>query len=102
VRELRNAVERLLILATGRTITAGDVQRLLGGGVPGEAVVVTAPSADTFEEYMLGAEKAFIAAKLELYDWNVTETARALQMPRSNLYKRIVRHGLEREPSTNE
>jgi two-component system nitrogen regulation response regulator NtrX len=102
VRELRNAVERLLILATGKTITAGDVQRLLGGGAPGEPAVVAAPPADTFEEYMSGAERAFITAKLEQYDWNVTETARALQMPRSNLYKRILRHGLEREPSANE
>jgi two-component system nitrogen regulation response regulator NtrX len=102
VRELRNAVERLLILSTGKTITAGDVQHLLGGGAPGEPAVVAAPPADTFEEYMSGAERAFITAKLEQYDWNVTETARALQMPRSNLYKRIMRYGLERETPTNE
>ena len=40
------------------------------------------------------AEKAFLRAKLQEYDWNVSETARKLGMPRSNLYKKIERFGL--------
>ena len=36
-------------------------------------------------------------AKLRAYDWNVSETARALDMPRSNLYKKIERYALSRE-----
>jgi len=31
------------------------------------------------------------------HEWNVTETARALEMPRSNLYTKIERHGLARD-----
>jgi two-component system nitrogen regulation response regulator NtrX len=33
------------------------------------------------------------------HDWNVFETARTLDMPRSNLYKKIERHQLTREAS---
>ena len=43
------------------------------------------------------AEKSFLAQQLREHDWNVSETARALKMPRSNLYKKIERYGLTRE-----
>jgi two-component system, NtrC family, nitrogen regulation response regulator NtrX len=33
---------------------------------------------------------------LQEHDWNVSETARTLDMPRSNLYKKIERYGLAR------
>ncbi len=42
------------------------------------------------------AERAFLLGKLHENDWNVSETARTLQMPRSNLYKKIERYGLSR------
>jgi transcriptional regulator of acetoin/glycerol metabolism len=45
----------------------------------------------------VAAERAYLVAKLRAYDWNVSETARALDMPRSNLYKKIERYGLSRE-----
>ena len=51
----------------------------------------------TFEEFKHAAERAFLLAKLREYDWNVSETARALDMPRSNLYKKIEGYGLTRE-----
>ena len=51
----------------------------------------------SFEAFKLAAERAFLAVKLRQHDWNVAETARALDMPRSNLYKKIERHGLARE-----
>jgi len=55
----------------------------------------------TFEEFKQAAERAFLATKLQEHDWNVSETARTLQMPRSNLYKKIgtLRSGREEERS---
>ena len=53
----------------------------------------------TFEEFKHAAEREFLLGKLREYDWNVSETARALEMPRSNLYKKIERYGLNREPA---
>ncbi len=98
VRELRNTVERLLILATGPRITLGDVERLVGGRA-GEApgTIGGLEQYGTFEQFKLAAERAFLLVKLRQHDWNVAETARALDMPRSNLYKKIERHGLARE-----
>src|SRR5207302_1252601 len=43
------------------------------------------------------AERAYLLAKLKEHDWNVSETARTLNMPRSNLYKKIERYHLARE-----
>ena len=41
--------------------------------------------------------EARLWAKLREFDWNVSETARRLAMPRSNLYKKIERYGLARD-----
>jgi two-component system nitrogen regulation response regulator NtrX len=110
IRELRNAVERLLILAPGAKVTEGDVQRLVGsgelgagsgGGVRGDDGDAAGDAAwlraGTFEEFKQAAERAFLLSRLKAHDWNVSETARTLQMPRSNLYKKIERYGLARE-----
>ena len=51
----------------------------------------------TFAEFKERAERAYILAKLREHDWNVSETARAVDMPRSNLYKKIERYNLVRE-----
>jgi two-component system nitrogen regulation response regulator NtrX len=99
VRELRNAVERLLILSPGKVVTAADVSRLLGEGATSEVVDSVSGPGGTFESFKHDAERSFLAAKLREHDWNVSETARALKMPRSNLYKKIERYGLSREQS---
>ena len=97
VRELRNTVERLVILASGPTIGENDVQRLVGRRAVEPAALGGLVDCDTFEEFKNAAERAFLLAKLRTFDWNVSETARALDMPRSNLYKKIERYGLTRE-----
>ena len=98
VRELRNTIERLLILANGPRITADDVDRLVGRRAEsGEGSLGTLLDIPTFEEFKHAAERSYLIAKLRAYDWNVSETARALDMPRSNLYKKIERYALNRE-----
>jgi two-component system nitrogen regulation response regulator NtrX len=97
VRELRNTVERLLILASGPRITLTDVERLVGRRALESGGIGALTDIGTFEEFKYAAERAFLVAKLRQYDWNVSETARALDMPRSNVYKKIERYGLKRE-----
>jgi two-component system nitrogen regulation response regulator NtrX len=97
VRELRNTVERLLILASGPRITLADVERLVGRRALESGGIGALTDIGTFEEFKYAAERAFLVAKLRQYDWNVSETARALDMPRSNVYKKIERYGLKRE-----
>ena len=102
VRELRNTIERLLILSSGPRVRADDVDRLVGrrpdSGDGGLGSLLDVP---TFEEFKHAAERAYLVAKLRAYDWNVSETARGLDMPRSNLYKKIERYGLSREGGTS-
>lgn len=98
VRELRNTVERLLILSAGPRVTRSDVDRLVGSRAgDGSSGLGGLEQCKTFEEFKLAAERAFLLAKLREFEWNVAETARLLEMPRSNLYKKIERHGLARE-----
>ena len=54
-------------------------------------------STDSFADFKDGAERAYILQKLRENDWNVAETARRIDMPRSNLYKKIEKFGLVRE-----
>ena len=105
IRELKNAVERLLILGTGPAVTAQDVERIAGlgsadagrGTTPADLAGAPWMRAATFEEFKQVAERTYILAKLKENDWNVSVTARTLDMPRSNLYKKIERYGLARE-----
>ncbi len=97
VRELRNTVERLLILSSGDVIEEEDVDQLVSGGESAGGLGSELLGADTFAEFKDQAERAFLLQKLRTHDWNVSETARNLDMPRSNLYKKIERYGLVRE-----
>ena len=96
IRELRNAVERVLILSGGKLITAEDIDRL----VPAVDMPGMPAGPQSFDRFREDTERSFLAAQLRRFDWNVSETARALQMPRSNLYKKIERYGLSRDDAS--
>ncbi len=95
VRELRNIVERLLILSPGSEVTGGDVAGTLGGGRPdlGGALATAA----TLKAFRTLSERWFLLRKLEENQWNVTATAKAIDTPRSNLYKKMEQYGIARE-----
>jgi two-component system nitrogen regulation response regulator NtrX len=73
------------------------VERLLPCSTPGPPEKRPSVAPHTFETFKQEAEKNFLLQKLRDHDWNVSETARTLRMPRSNLYKKIERYGLRRE-----
>ncbi len=97
VRELRNLVERLLILAPEDTIRTSDLPPLPGiradGG--GEAPFMACRD---FQEFKVRSESAFLQHKLRENLYNVSRTAEALGMQRSNLYKKITKYGLRTQP----
>jgi two-component system nitrogen regulation response regulator NtrX len=97
VRELRNTLERLLILSSGDVIEETDVDFLVSGAGGGAGLGSELMHAETFSDFKEQAERAFLLQKLREHDWNVSETARIIDMPRSNLYKKIERYGLVRE-----
>jgi two-component system, NtrC family, nitrogen regulation response regulator NtrX len=97
VRELRNTIERLLILSAGPRITSVDVLRLTGARSADGGNLGSLLDTRTFDEFREASERAFLLHKLREYGWNVSETARHIELPRSNLYKKIERYALERE-----
>jgi two-component system, NtrC family, nitrogen regulation response regulator NtrX len=97
VRELRNTVERLLILSAGDRVEVRDVETLVSGKAGPQGLGEELLRADTFQDFKERSERAFLLQRLRDHVWNVSETARVLEMPRSNLYKKIERFGLNRE-----
>jgi two-component system nitrogen regulation response regulator NtrX len=98
VRELKNLVERLLILSPGDEITREDVFRATGGARPELSSSLT--SIKTLREFREAAERLFLLQKLEENDWNVTQTANEIDTPRSNLYKKMDQYEIRREEHT--
>jgi two-component system nitrogen regulation response regulator NtrX len=100
VRELANLVERLAILATGATVTADDVARVVPqDGARGSAAAAAAPAgawADVaLADALDGFERTLIARALSAARGNVAEAARKLATDRANLYRRMRRLGIE-------
>jgi len=95
VRQLKNAVEHVAILAPAEVITAADVHLAVGGDTsrPTEDPYRDAPS---FEEFKETAELEFLRRRLEENGWNIKRTAELLGMQRSNLYKKIEKYGLKK------
>ncbi len=93
VRELRNVVERLLIMTEGESIGVKDLPESLRGGL--KAKLPGAGQAKTLKDYREMAEKEFILAKLEKNNWNISQTAREIDTPRSNLYKKLTQYGIK-------
>ena len=95
VRELRNVVERLLILAPTDEVGEADVAAVIGGGRPELAQAFH--GLKTLREFREQAEKLFLLQKLEENAWNVTRTASAIDTPRSNLYKKLEQYDIKRK-----
>ena len=100
VRQLKNLVERCLILLEGDVLEAPDVERLLGPSsgpvrAVGEGGRDVFSSCKTFDEFKDVSEKLFLQHKLAENEWNVKRTAESLGMQRSHLYKKIERYGLK-------
>jgi two-component system nitrogen regulation response regulator NtrX len=97
VRQLRNVVEQLAILAPRETIGAEDVTGLVRAAAPtGAASTDPYRGARTFDEFKDVAEKEFLVRRLEENGWNVKKTAELLGMQRSNLYKKLERYDIRK------
>jgi two-component system nitrogen regulation response regulator NtrX len=103
IRELRNMVERLIILSD-KTITDDDVRAFANPSaapIPSSGGAVAAPQTDfnhfkNFQDYKDFAEREYIKFKLEKNNWNVSKTADDIDIQRSHLYSKIEKYGLKR------
>jgi DNA-binding NtrC family response regulator len=101
IRELRNMIERLIILSD-KAITDGDVRAFANPSAPATVTVsASSPQPDynqfgNFQEYKDFAEREYIKFKLEKNNWNVSKTADDIDIQRSHLYSKIEKFGLKR------
>jgi len=103
VRELKNTVERLLIMTPGDAIDVDDLRDVVrvetrpaapaasgdGGAAP------LAPG--TLREFKESAERKFLVEKLRENAWNISKTAEVIGTPRSNLYKKLEQYAITQE-----
>ncbi len=94
VRELRNTIERMVIMTPDAVIAESDLP------VPQSAHRGEVADLDmeglTFQEFKDRAEAVFIRKQLEASGWNVSRTADLLKIQRSHLYSKMKKYGLER------
>jgi DNA-binding NtrC family response regulator len=92
VRELRNAVERMLIAADGDVIGPEQVPAEI---VEGASLTQPAGEARTFLERKAEAERQIVVAALERNEWHITRTAHDLGLAdHASLLKIMRRHGI--------
>jgi two-component system nitrogen regulation response regulator NtrX len=95
VRELRNLVERLMIMTQGKEIRASDIPTPFQQEIRLGEVYTSGLSATSYKEAKGIFEKAYLERKLREFNWNVSQTAEAIGIERSNLHKKIKAYGLE-------
>jgi two-component system, NtrC family, nitrogen regulation response regulator NtrX len=113
IRELRNAVERLMIMTTGDTMRFEDLPPDLRGDASGAAGLPANPAANydaspaaaasgggaagTLREFKDASERAYLVQKLRENNWNISKTAEVIDTPRSNLYKKLEQYQISQE-----
>jgi len=93
VRELRNVIERLMIMVHGETITLADLSFLDGAVTPASVAVepaVLAPLHQARDQF----EREYILRALASQQGNISRTAEALGVERSNLYRKMRAFGI--------
>ncbi len=96
VRELRNAIERAVLLADEGRIGAGELHFLGtasgGSSRAAEGVSVTSTHAGTLAEL----ERIYILRVMDEEGGRVDQVARRLDIPRSSLYSRLKKYGVSK------
>jgi len=94
VRELRNIIERIIIMIPNTQITEADVRTMLPS-IKHKADDFIDIS-NSFQEFKEKAEKAFIEKQLEINNWNISKTAEILDIQRSHLYNKMKKYNIEK------
>ncbi|MDH3513438.1 MAG: sigma-54 dependent transcriptional regulator [Gammaproteobacteria bacterium] len=99
VSELRNVVQRLLILHRGEEVTEAEVEQTLGSPAPVSSesyppTLLERPLREAREQF----EKAYLEHQLKRTGGNVAEVARLSGMERTHLYRKLKQLGVNPKP----
>jgi two-component system nitrogen regulation response regulator NtrX len=108
IRELRNTVERMIIMTGGDTIDLPDLPDSVRSPAASSAGSTMASAkaasgsggqseAGTLREFKENAERAFLVGKLRENGWNISKTAEVIGTPRSNLYKKLEQYQISQD-----
>ncbi|BBB33342.1 two-component system, NtrC family, nitrogen regulation response regulator NtrX [Thermotomaculum hydrothermale] len=101
IRELKNKIEKIVILCQKPVINKDDVEKVLTGSISLDNLPLSEAKkvpelkqpnllkAKTLKEVREMAEKYFIIEKLKENNFNISKTAEVIGVPRSNMYKKI-------------
>ena len=108
IRELRNLIERLMIMVPGPVIEAAQAGLSLQARSVGSTSQTTTPtptvnplftqSYDSLRDARNAFEKDYIARKLREHHWNISRTAEDLKIERSHLHRKIKLLDVEMRP----
>ena len=98
VRELKNLVERLLIMSDGNEVGEAEVALFLGRSgaktPPPTPPVVPDYVRLPFREARQHFERDYLAARLQANEGNVSKTAEQIGMERSHLHRKLKALGI--------
>ena len=90
MRELRNAIERALLLETTDTLQVGNLPPQLSA----MALSPTDPGGPAQPLSLQEAERRAVVHALEASDWNITKAAQVLNVNRVTLYRKLRKYNL--------
>jgi len=94
VRELRNLVERIVIMVPHDEITEKDIVDLIPH--PSSKMDDILNVTNSFQEFKEKSERAFILKQLDANSWNISKTADVLGIQRSHLYSKMKKYEIEK------
>jgi two-component system nitrogen regulation response regulator NtrX len=103
IRELRNTLERLVIMTAGDEIGVSELPESLRVDRPvatpdnSRSADASAGAGGTLREFKEVAERKFLVDKLRENGWNISKTAEVIGTPRSNLYKKLEQYNIRQE-----
>ena len=97
VRELKNTIERVLIMTPGDVIGDDDLPETVRSAPRQTRQETGAERAGTLREFKESAERTFLVEKLRENNWNISRTAEDIGTPRSNLYKKLELYNIKQE-----
>jgi len=96
VRELHNAVERLIVLSDNDEISVDDVDLFANPGkAPQDSIAYLAEQHPRIADFRDAAEAAFLRRKLAAVDGNISRLSEEIDLQRSNIYAKLKKFGIE-------
>ena len=94
IRELRNVIERIIIIVDNNVIEKKDLNFLFPESTSTVNDLIL--RSNSFQDFKEKTEKAFILKQLNNNNWNISKTAEQLDIQRSHLYNKMRKYGIEK------